>query len=85
MWLHNVVESSYFTTHQTNRGLIFRLQEEKTDKVKWEKIVAHNENAIGFADKYLAMDLNNGSNENKDLKVFDLETGACIFNTKSQP
>ena len=84
LWLHNVFKSSYFTTHQTDRGVLFRLQEEKTDEIKWEKTVAYNEKAIGFTDKYLTMSFDNGSYENRDLKVFDLESGACVFTTKSQ-
>ena len=86
IWLHDVVQSNYFTTQFdiVSGGTTFRLHDEKTDEVKWEKTVARNENAIGLNDKYLTMNNPNGSWGQQDLKVFDLETGACVLNTRNR-
>ncbi len=84
--MHDVVKSSYFTTHypEAGRGTTFILHDEKTDQVKWEKTVAHNENAIGFNDKYLSLDIDYGGSTQRDLQVFDLESGACVLHTKKR-
>ncbi len=85
--MHNVVKSSYLTTHYPEAGscTTFMLHDEKTDQVKWEKTVAYNENAVGFNDKYLSLDIDCEGLTQRDLQVFDLESGACVLHTKKRP